>query len=293
MFAHLHVRSWYSFRAGGSPPEALAVAAARQGVGTVAITDRHGMYGVVRFQRACAEHGIQHVFGAEVPIDGKDLVLIAENREGYANLCRLLTAAHVGPEEEEEARLKNRDTPSATLDNLAACSRHLFCLTGTQHGPVYPLLDAGDLTGAARAIDPLRDIFGDRLFLEATHQRRAGDDRRLRRLQELGLHTGVPLVATGDVRYAEPDDYRRYDLLTCIRHRITVFDDHPDRPSNDRAFLQSEEELRARGLPEDALHRAGDIAAACHIDLIPGHIIPPGARLPEDVTPMEEFRRKW
>ena len=68
MFTHLHARSWFSFRAGGSPPEALVAEAARLGMASMAITDRHGVYGVVRFQQACKEHGLRHVFGAEVPI---------------------------------------------------------------------------------------------------------------------------------------------------------------------------------------------------------------------------------
>ena len=101
MFVHLHTRSWFSFRAGASSPKALVAEAARLGMSSMAITDRHGVYGVVRFQQACKEHGIQHVFGAEVPIQTpgapaeRDLVLIARNRNGYANLCQLLTLAHL------------------------------------------------------------------------------------------------------------------------------------------------------------------------------------------------------
>ncbi|MGB1376092.1 MAG: PHP domain-containing protein, partial [Rhodothermales bacterium] len=65
MFVHLHARSWYSFRAGGSSPEALVAEAVRLGMSSMGITDRHGTYGVVRFQQACKEHGLRHVFGAE------------------------------------------------------------------------------------------------------------------------------------------------------------------------------------------------------------------------------------
>ena len=68
MFVHLHTRSWFSFRAGGSPPKALVAEAARLGMTSMAITDRHGVYGVVRFQQACKEQGLRHVFGAEVPV---------------------------------------------------------------------------------------------------------------------------------------------------------------------------------------------------------------------------------
>lgn len=282
MFAHLHTRSWFSFQAGGSSPEALPEAAKAQGIKSVALTERHGTYGVVRFQRACQEVGIQHIFGAEVPVEGRDLVLLARNREGYANLCWLLTCGH----------LRSREHPTATLGELATHSSDLFCLTGTESGPIYPLIDEFRHAEAARWVETLRDIFDERLSLEVTHQRCKGDDRRLAYLLQLARQTGVPPVATGDVRYAVPADYWRYDLLTCIRHGITVFDDHPDRPSNSMAYLQPEAELLRRGLPREAVHRAGDIAQACRVDLIPGHIIPPGTKLPKGKTSVEVFLEK-
>ncbi len=314
MFAHLHTRSWFSFRAGGSPPKALVAEAARLGMASMAITDRHGVYGVVRFQQACKEKGIRHVFGAEVPIYGgpsgggtsggagargsgtnsggtpetpHSLVLLAQNREGYANLCHLLTMAHV-----EGAERDQRDNPATTLEVLAAHSNNLICLTGTDEGKLYSLLDTAHIHEAREWTGTLRDIFGDRLFLEASHQRRKGDDRRLGRLIKLASATDIPLVATGDVRFAVPSHYWRYDLLTCIRNGITVFDDHPERPSNAMAYVQPEAELARRGLPHDALHLSGEIAQMCQVDLIPGHIIPPGARLPEGVTSEERFQHK-
>jgi len=304
MFVHLHARSWFSFRAAGSSPEALAAEAARLGMSTMAVTDRHGTYGVVRFQQACKEHGIRHVFGAEVPLQWTpagtkdthapgayrptgDLVLLAQNREGYANLSRLLTDAHL-----TAGKRDDRDNPWTTLDVLAQHADNLICLTGSDEGLLYPLMDAGMNTLAGQFTGALKDIFGDRLFVELTHQRRKGDDRRLECLIRHAAQADIPTVATGDVRYAIPRDYWRYDLLTCIRHGITVFDDHPHRPSNAMAYVQPEAELARRGLPHDALHRSGEIASACEVDLIPGHIIPPGARLPEGVTPNELFLQK-
>ncbi|MFT4603330.1 MAG: error-prone DNA polymerase [Rhodothermales bacterium] len=282
MFAHLHTRSWFSFQAGGSPPEALPEAAVKQGVQAVALTERHGTYGVVRFQRACQQLGVQHIFGAEVPVDGHDLVLIASNREGYANICWLLTQAH----------LRSREEPTATLAELASAHENIFCLTGTEAGPIYPLLQHFKHQEAARWVHTLYDIFGERLSLEVTHQRRKGDDRRLAHLLQLARQTGVPPVATGDVRFAVPGDYWRYDLLTCVRHGITVFDDHPERPSNSMAYLQAEAELLRRGLPKEAIHRSGEIAQMCKVDLIPGHIIPPGTKLPEGVTSVDLLKKK-
>ena len=287
MFVHLHARSWFSFRAAGSPPEALAAEVARLGMTCAAITDRHGVYGVVRFQQACKEHGIRHIFGAEVPIDGRTLILLAKNRNGYANLCQLLTISHLAA-----AAHGSHDEPSASLEDLAAHHDDLFCLTGTDEGQLYSLIDDARTRDAQNWVGQLQDVFGDRLSIEISHQRRMGDDRRLARLIRLSERTGVPTVATGDVRFAVPAHYWRYDLLTCIRNGITVFEDHVERPSNAMAYLQPEAELSRRGLPADALHRTGEIAEMCHVDLIPGHIIPPGALLPKGVTSDELFLQK-
>lgn len=293
MFVHLHTRSWFSFRAGASSPKALVAEAARLGMSSMAITDRHGVYGVVRFQQACKEHGIQHVFGAEVPIQTpgapaeRDLVLIARNRNGYANLCQLLTLAHLNG-----AARDTRDRPFIDLDTLSTYHSDLFCLTGSDEGMLYPLLDGGHWHQTQEWTGHLQDIFDERLFIEATHGRRKGDDKRLGRIIRLSKQTGIPLVATGDVRYATPSHYWRYDLLTCIRNGITVYDDHPERPANAMAFVQPEAELKRRGLPHDALHRSGDIATACEIDLIPGEIIPPGALLPDGKTSEDVLQQK-
>jgi error-prone DNA polymerase len=215
-------------------------------------------------------------------VDGQDLVLLASNREGYANICWLLTQAH----------LRSREEPTATLQELASANENIFCLTGTEAGPIYPLIDDFKHQEAAQWIHTLYDIFGERLSLEVTHQRRKGDDLRLAHLLQLAKQTGVPPVATGDVRFAVPGDYWRYDLLTCARHGITVFDDHPDRPSNSMAYLQTEAELLRRGLPKEAIHRAGEIAQMCKVDLIPGHIIPPGTKLPPGITSVELLKQK-
>src|SRR5690606_31284383 len=122
-------------------------------------------------------------------------------------------------------------------------------------------------------------IFGDRLSIEVAHHLLPGDKRRLQRLKALSDRTGVPLAATGDVRYAMPDHYKRYDLMTCIRHGITVFEPHPDRPRNAEAYLKDEAAMRKLIPWPEAFDRTEEIADACEVDLLPGYITPPRARV--------------
>ncbi len=95
VFVHLHTRSWFSFGAGGSSPEALVTRAAELGQPALGLTDLHGVYGMVRFQKACKAMGIHAVVGSEVLVDGSPLVLLARSPAGYRDLCSLLTRAHL------------------------------------------------------------------------------------------------------------------------------------------------------------------------------------------------------
>ncbi len=206
-FVHLHVHSNFSFLDGGSRVEELVARAAELGQTALALTDHDGLYGIVRFAKACEKRGIKPIFGAEVrvesllPTAGGDtgatadaavggpaggaapeapqarrgragataggsaptapnspagphhLVLLAENREGYANLCRLLTAAHLADPERERP-------PAVTIESLAGHAEGLICLTGCRHGQVGHLVDAGLDGQAQAALLRLRDLFG-------------------------------------------------------------------------------------------------------------------------------------
>ncbi len=324
MFTHLHVRSWFSFLAGGSSPDDYINRAHELGMRSLALTDVNGVYGVVRFQQVCREAGIKPIFGSEVSVgtgDGRrgtdsrvrtpaatlvgsgaesvprppspaassngrseqvqPIVLLAENLEGYSNLCRILTEAH----------LRDRDHPHALLDDLWKYRGGLFCLTGATGSFLWDLVDAGRLESARTWVRSLHDIFGARLSIEIAHHLQPGDKRRLKRLLTLSEETGIPMAVTGDVRFAVPDHYRRYDLMTCIRNGITVFDAHPERPRNAEAFLKSEEILRKLIPWPEPFQRTEEIAQACSVDLLPGYITPPAARVTTGETCREYLVR--
>jgi error-prone DNA polymerase len=281
MFAHLHVRSWFSFLRGASSPDDLARAAAAQGIFALALTDRHGVYGAVRHQAACQATGVHPVFGAEVWVGDAPLVLLAKSREGYANLCRILTAAH---------RLKKEGRP-LRLRHIRPFNDDLFCLTGGRQGLLSRLIISKRQAQAARWLAELQSIFSTRLYVELTHQLRPDDSRAVYALQKLAMAHDLPIVATGDVRYARPDDYARYDLQVCIDLNQTVFDAHPDRPYNDRAFLQSEEQLRQLIPFPEAFDNSVVIARTCQVDLIPEVITPPSAALPPNTSARSHLRR--
>ncbi|MFM8568239.1 MAG: PHP domain-containing protein [Candidatus Kapaibacterium sp.] len=121
MFTHLHTRSCYSFLQGGSQPEALLAAAAEHGMTSLALTDMHGVYGMVKFQKAARAYGIRPICGAELVVEDAPLVLLARSARGYAQLCRILTNAHAN----------ERLSPHLRYDELRMyeCD-DLVCLSG-------------------------------------------------------------------------------------------------------------------------------------------------------------------
>ncbi|MDX1418373.1 MAG: DNA polymerase III subunit alpha [Rubricoccaceae bacterium] len=280
MFVHLHARSWFSFRAGGSSPEAIARAAAAAGQPAVALTDRHGVYGAVRFAKACLDAGVRPLYGAEVVVDGHALILLAGSNDGYEHLCHLLT----------RGQLRSREAPAVTLDELAHDAHDLWCLTGTDDSRLWDLLDHDRPRDALHWAGTLHDIFGPRLSVELAHRLVPGDDRRITRLLRLAQQANLPTVATNDVRHASREDYWRYDLLSCIREGLSVFEPHPARPTNAERFLADETTLRRRLPLPAALARACEIADACHVQLITGEVTPPAARLPPETDAATHLR---
>src|SRR5258707_8687267 len=124
MYAELHCHSAYSFLDGASPPDELLAAAHTLGYPALALTDRNGLYGSLAFAHAAKPLGVQAITGAEVTLtDGSHLILLAETAQGYSNLCRLLTEAHLGAE---------RLDPQLPLPALEARQEGLIVLSGAR-----------------------------------------------------------------------------------------------------------------------------------------------------------------
>src|SRR5438094_10005961 len=155
-YVELHAHSAYSFLDGASLPEELAIRAAELGYGALALTDHDGIYGSLEFAQAAKAFGVRPITGAEVTLaDGSHVTLLVESAAGYANLCRLLTAAHAGTRPEEGAEPL---PPALPLESLLESGDGLVCLSGcARHG-----LAVRDPNAAAR----VAAAFPDRFFVE-------------------------------------------------------------------------------------------------------------------------------
>ncbi len=237
MYAELHCHSAYSFLDGASPPDEILAEAHRLGYPALALTDRNGIYGSLAFAHAAQPLGIQAITGAAVTLtDGSQLILLAETPQGYTNLCRLLTEAHLSAE---------RLDPRLPLSALEARHDGLIILSGSRRDGLLPrTLESQGLSAARTLAEHCRDVFGgDRFFIEIQRNRVRGDVAMTRALQCLAEDVQLSVVATGSVHYHRRELHRLHDVMVAIRHRTTLDGSHRVRSPNSEFYLRPLDEV--------------------------------------------------
>ena len=257
-FVELHCHSAYSFLDGASLPEELAVRAAELGYGALALTDHDGVYGSLEFAHAAKAFGVRPLTGAEVTLaDGSHVTLLCESQAGYANLCRLLTAAHTHtrPKPMEPAL-----PPALDIALLKERSEGLVCLSGCAR--------RGLATRDPAAAAELARAFPDRFYVELQRPYERGDERRNAGLRHLAESLGVPTVATGDSHAHSPERARLQDVLVAIANRTSLEGCEAERRGNHESVLPAPAELRDRfPLDRDAVARTRELAERLEFDL--------------------------
>ncbi|MGI8421768.1 MAG: PHP domain-containing protein [Gaiellaceae bacterium] len=259
-YVELHCHSAYSFLDGASQPEELAARAAELGYEALALTDHDGVYGSLEFAHAAKALGVRPITGAEVTLTGgAHVTLLVESARGYANLCRLLTAAHAHtrtPGREAELRPPALDQP--LLEEL---SEGLVCLSGcARHG-----LAVRDPNAAAR----LAGAFGpERFYVELQRPYERGDARRNAMLRDLAETLKVQTVVTGDPHAHHPRRTDLQDVLVAIRCRTSLEGCEQERRGNRESVLAAPADLADRFPGDrDAVARTAEIAERLEFDL--------------------------
>jgi len=262
-------------------PEELAEAAASMGMGSLAIADRDGLYGVPRFLWVAEETGISPVVGAEVSVEGGGhLVLLAESMAGYRSLCRLITAYRCSSED--------RRRPLCPLQTVLENPWGLVCLTGAVPFGFVPRRLLGESPGgssAARgALGDLREAFGEGLYVELSDDRTEGSRRRLARMAAFAREYGLPTLATNEVTYLRPEDHQLHEVISAVANLSPL--PPPEYRPTDQLYLKGVRAMERlfAGYPE-ALAGAAAVAERCAGTVrLAGRRHMPAARLPEGVS---------
>jgi error-prone DNA polymerase len=274
-YVELHCHSNFSFLQGASHPEQLIARAAELEYDSLALTDCDGFYGVVRFHQAAKKYGVRPIFGATVTLDdSRRLVLLIKNELGYANLSQMLSTAHLAG---------RKGQAPVTWETLCRYARGLIALwngTGSKSNELK------------RDIRQFRELFGpENFFLELVHHHLPQHEAQCEQLATLAgaLKTGV--VATNDVHYAYPEDRRLQDVLTCIRHHVTLDSAGQLLYPNGQRYLKSAREMdRVFARWPQALASTRRIAERCRFDMAQLSTSLPDFPLPEDESPDSYLR---
>ncbi len=327
-YVPLRCRSNFSFLDGASQPDELVEQAHALGLEALALTDRDGVYGMVRAHVKAKELGVRLIVGAEVTVgdatgdavarragrrrrgrgeavsaadgaggvaDGIDvargavdaagtgagakaddaaatstIVLLAADRTGYANLCRLLTAGRLR---------RPKGESRVTWAEVCERAEGLVALWGGERSLLVrepePLAVAG----------PLREAFGDRLYAMATRHRRAEEVRQEACLRRHAERAGLPLVAATEVLYHTPARRDLQDVLTCIRHGVTLAAAGRLTRPNGEHYLKSPEVMAQLFADEPVLvERTREVASRCTFSLSEIRYRYPAERLPDGKT---------
>ncbi|MBW3662167.1 MAG: DNA polymerase III subunit alpha [Actinobacteria bacterium] len=345
-FAHLAVRTCFSLRDGAIRPRELAAATAAGGMTHVAITDRDGLYGAVRFAQACQVEGVTPVFGTDLALrpdlerpgwaitragrhrlptghgpqgwvddaasranhassrddprarrpasgpawledDAPRITLLARTQQGYGDLCRAVTAAHLGAE---------RSSPHLAWEDVprAAARQGCYLLLGVD-SPVGRLLSAGFEEAARDELARWIEVFGrGAVLLGVRNWLERGDDRRTTRTLRLADDVEVTPVAINDVRYLVAEDVFVADVLACIRNQVPLGKHHLGRRTAEGWFKTTADLAPLFAERPDVLSNTQRIAETCDVDLGLGELhVPRLTGLSDEVAAGELHRRCW
>ncbi|MGA9671496.1 MAG: error-prone DNA polymerase [Terracidiphilus sp.] len=233
-YVELHAASAFSFLEGASQPEELIERATALEMPAMALLDRNGVYGSARFHTSAKRNSVRAHVGAEVAVtsfgprltppawlphryvaEPARLPLLCKSREGYQNLCQLIT--------QFKMRETTKQEGAANFDELEQYAGGLVCLTGGDEGPLAAALMGGREEAGRKTVERLTQIFGPRnVYVEVQRHKEREEEWRNQAAIRIAQSLNLPVLATNGVRYATAYDREILDLFTSIRNHTEL-----------------------------------------------------------------------
>jgi DNA polymerase III subunit alpha len=311
-FVHLKVHSAYSLLEGALQIANLGQLADAAGSPAIGLTDTNNMFGALEFAEKVSKDGIQPITGVSLAIDfgdrGKDdphrkpalpvkykdglIALYAMNETGYANLMKLVSAAHL--------ESSDIDGPHVTVERLEAHNDGLIILTGGPDGPIDRALRDAQTALAKGRIAQLLKIAGNRLYVELQRHGMPHELEVEPQLIDLAYDLGVPVVATNECYFNKPDDYESHDALIAIADGRFVSEDNRRRLTREHCFKSAADMMALFADLPEATANTIEIAQRCAYKLkgrkpiLPSFVrVEPGADEEQRLTAeADELRRQ-
>ena len=272
-FVHLRVHSAYSLLEGAMKVPALMSKAAAMGYPAIAITDTNNMFGAKAFSDYAPKNGIKPILGTQMYIRNTDaddvlkskgrvidpdkIILLVKNEQGYANIAKMMKIAYLGEKGFGEK-------PQIKLGDLESHSDGLIVLTAGVDGTVGRLLLEGRAEEAEGFLLKLKEIFGDRLYMEISRIGTEKEAKTENAFIDLAYKHDIPLVATNEAFFFDADMYEAHDALVCIAKGEYVANENREKYSpNQRLKTPAEMVALFADLPE-AVANTVNIAKRCN-----------------------------
>ncbi len=301
-FVHLHVHTQYSLLDGANKIGPLIEHAKSSGMEALAITDHGNMFGAVEFYQKSVAAGLKPIIGCEaylapgkrtdrlqVPrsddFDGGGnyhIILLAQNRAGYRNLCKLLTHAY-----QEGLYYK----PRIDKELLEELNEGLLVLSGCLSGEINRWLRGGRSDKAREAAEWYAKTFKDRFYIELQDTKLHAPLNEA--LRDIARQVGLPVVATNDCHYLHRDDAKAHEVLLCIQTGKTMADETRWRFDTDELYVKTPEEMAAAfGVDSDALANSVEIARRVDFEFEFGKFHFPVYRTDKEINFDDEMERR-
>jgi len=280
-FVHLRTHTEFSVADGTLRIADAVDLAAADGQAALAITDLSNLFGAIKLYSAARKRGVKPIIGTDLwvePTGGEKaasrLVLLVQNKQGYLNLCELLSRAWLRHEQRAQACVK--------WDWLEELNEGLIALSGAEMGAVGQALIAGDAARADAAARRLDAIFERRFYIELQRAGLPGNEAHVRKAAVLAGRLGLPVVATHPVQFATPDDFEAHEARVCIADGEMLSNPRRVKRFGPEQYFKSQAQMEAlfADLPS-ALHNTVEIAKRCNLSLVLGK-----PQLPDFPTPV-------
>ena len=288
-FVHLRLHTEYSLADSVIRVPELMQAVKQAGMPAVGLTDQGNLFALIKFYEAAQEAGLKPIVGADLRVREGDngeaalITLLCCDHAGYLNLSSLITRSYLEGQK--------RGQPLLEREWLTGRSSGLIALSGGREGDVGRALLSGREAEAHARLAAWRSLFPDRFYMELQRTGRDQEAEYLEAAVRMAAATGVPVVATNDVRFIAADDFEAHEARTCIQAGRVLDDPRRPRLYSDQQYLKTPAEMAElfSDFPE-ALENSVEIARRCNLHLELGKNYLPAFPVPAGHT-SESFLR--
>ncbi|OGO90723.1 MAG: DNA polymerase III subunit alpha [Coxiella sp. RIFCSPHIGHO2_12_FULL_42_15] len=287
VFVHLRVHSEYSMRDGIVRIDDYVKQVKTLQMPAAAITDHVNLFALVKFYRAALAEGIKPIIGADILLQHEEEVsqctLLCKNQQGYQHLTVLLSRAYTEGQATQQ--------PLIQWSWLAERAAGLIILSGGVFGDVGKALLQGNVNLAGQHVARWQQYFSNHYYLELCRTARFDEEAYISVVLPFSKKNNIPVVATNDVRFLQPEDFEAHEARVCIHDGYVLDDDKRPRRYSEQQYLKSSEEMQLlfSDVPA-ALQNSVEIARRCSMPLSLGEVFLPKFPIPAGANLADYFK---